>query len=198
MLLFGVVPIERRSLQFEVLEDGRFVDCSTGWLNGLWRHDRSVAARDDGSTLLTDKLVLGPAPTDHEDPGAARSHLDVRTPPSSPPPPLPGQSLERQGRVRQDLPSPQQRQNGWHHRVEVHPVRARRRPRPGWLSWRRRTERQHGWLGHVDVVDGQVDVKLLRSLICGPGGRDVVVRLLEGEASPGSGSNTTQSGTSPS
>jgi ligand-binding SRPBCC domain-containing protein len=60
MLLFGVVPIERRSIQFDVLEDGRFVDCSTGWLNGLWRHDRSVVARDDGSTLLTDKLVLEP------------------------------------------------------------------------------------------------------------------------------------------
>jgi len=60
MLLFGVVPIERRSIQFDVLEEARFVDCSTGWLNGRWRHDRSVVARDDGSTLLTDKLVLEP------------------------------------------------------------------------------------------------------------------------------------------
>ena len=60
MLLLGVVPIERRSIQFDLLEDGRFVDCSTGWLNGQWRHDRSVIARDDGSTLLTDKLILEP------------------------------------------------------------------------------------------------------------------------------------------
>jgi len=60
MLLFGVVPIERRSLQFDLLEEGRFVDCSTGWLNGRWRHDRSVVGREDGSTLLVDKLVLEP------------------------------------------------------------------------------------------------------------------------------------------
>lgn len=58
MLVLGVVPIERRTIQFDLLEEGRFVDCSTGWLNGRWRHDRSVAARDDGSTLLIDKLVL--------------------------------------------------------------------------------------------------------------------------------------------
>jgi ligand-binding SRPBCC domain-containing protein len=60
MLLLGVIPIERRSLQFDLLDEGRFVDCSTGWLNGRWRHDRSVVARDDGSTLLIDKLVLEP------------------------------------------------------------------------------------------------------------------------------------------
>jgi ligand-binding SRPBCC domain-containing protein len=60
MLLLGVVPIERRSIQFNVLDERRFVDRSTGWLNGLWRHDRSVVARDDGSALLTDKVVIEP------------------------------------------------------------------------------------------------------------------------------------------
>lgn len=60
MLLFGVVPIERRSMQFDLLEEGRFVDCSTGWLNGRWRHDRSMVGGEDGSTLLVDKLVLEP------------------------------------------------------------------------------------------------------------------------------------------
>jgi ligand-binding SRPBCC domain-containing protein len=60
MLAFGVVPIERRSIVFEVLEEGRFVDCSTGWLHGRWRHDRSVVAVGDGTTLLTDKLLLEP------------------------------------------------------------------------------------------------------------------------------------------
>ena len=33
-LLFGVVPIDRRTMQLEVLEEGRFVESSTSWLNG--------------------------------------------------------------------------------------------------------------------------------------------------------------------
>src|SRR5947209_19935819 len=39
-LLFGVVPIDRRTMQFEVLEEGRFVESSTSWLNGRARQDR--------------------------------------------------------------------------------------------------------------------------------------------------------------
>jgi ligand-binding SRPBCC domain-containing protein len=60
MLAFGFLPIERRAIRFDVLEEGRFVDCSIGWMNGRWRHDRSVVAREDGTTVLTDKLVLEP------------------------------------------------------------------------------------------------------------------------------------------
>src|SRR3546814_9126270 len=49
------------------------------------------------------------------------------------------------------------------------------------------SQREHGGLGHLDVVNGQVDVELLRALTGGPGGRGVVVGLLEGEAVTGLG-----------
>jgi hypothetical protein len=69
------------------------------------------------------------------------------------------------------------------HRIEVHPERV-----AIGLAWLdvvpACSQRQDRWFGHVDVVDGQVDVKLLRPVACGPGGRGVVIRLLEGEALP--------------
>src|SRR5262249_3262685 len=57
-LLFGVVPIDRRTMQFEVLEEGRFVESSTSWLNGRARHERTAVAGVNGSTILTDRLVI--------------------------------------------------------------------------------------------------------------------------------------------
>jgi hypothetical protein len=57
-LLFGLVPIDRRTMQFEVLEEGRFVESSTSWLNGKARHERTAIAGVGGSTVLTDKLVV--------------------------------------------------------------------------------------------------------------------------------------------
>jgi len=57
-LLFGVVPIDRRTMEFEVLEEGRFVESSTSWLNGRARHERSAIAGVGGSTVLTDRLVI--------------------------------------------------------------------------------------------------------------------------------------------
>ena len=57
-LLFGVVPIDRRTMEFEVLEEGRFVESSTSWLNGRARHERTAIAGVGGSTVLTDRLVI--------------------------------------------------------------------------------------------------------------------------------------------
>src|SRR4029077_12808336 len=57
-LLFGVVPIDRRTMEFEVLEEGRFVERSTSRLNGSARHERTAVAGRDGSTILTDGLVI--------------------------------------------------------------------------------------------------------------------------------------------
>src|SRR5687767_4095066 len=66
-------------------------------------------------------------------------------------------------------------------RIEVHAERV-----AVGLSWLdvvpARSQRQHGRLGDVDVVDGEVQVELLRSLSRRPGRRREVVRLLEGEA----------------
>ena len=57
-LLFGVVPIDRRTMEFEVLEEGRFVESSTSWLNGRARHERTAIARGVDATVLTDRLVI--------------------------------------------------------------------------------------------------------------------------------------------
>ncbi len=57
-LLFGVVPIDRRTTEFEVLEEGRFVESSTSWLNGSARHERTAIAGAGATTVLTDRLVI--------------------------------------------------------------------------------------------------------------------------------------------
>ncbi|MHB8670766.1 MAG: hypothetical protein ACYDAD_09445 [Acidimicrobiales bacterium] len=57
-LLFGVVPIDRRTMEFEVLEEGRFVESSTSWLSGRARHERTAIAGVGASTVLTDRLVI--------------------------------------------------------------------------------------------------------------------------------------------
>src|SRR4051794_35552153 len=57
-LLFGVMPIDRRTMQFEVLEEGRFVESSTSWLNGSARHERTAIAGAGDSTVLPDRLVI--------------------------------------------------------------------------------------------------------------------------------------------
>ncbi len=45
-------------MEFEVLEEGRFVESSTSWLNGRARHERTAIAGEGGSTVLTDRLVI--------------------------------------------------------------------------------------------------------------------------------------------
>jgi len=58
MLAFGVVPVDRRTMQIEVFEEGRFRECSTSWLQGRMCHERAAVAAGHGSTVLTDTLVL--------------------------------------------------------------------------------------------------------------------------------------------
>ena len=41
---FGLVPVDRRTLQVEVFEKGRFRECSMSWLQGQTRHERTAAA----------------------------------------------------------------------------------------------------------------------------------------------------------
>ena len=57
-LLFGVVPIARRSMQLEVLTEGRFVETSTSWLTGTSRHERVANTGAAGSTVLSDRLTI--------------------------------------------------------------------------------------------------------------------------------------------
>jgi len=57
-LLFGVVPIDRRTIQFEVLDEGRLIESSSSRFNGNWRHERTARAGVGGSTVLMDKLVI--------------------------------------------------------------------------------------------------------------------------------------------
>lgn len=56
-LVFGFVPIARRSVQYEVLEEGRFVETSTSWLLGTQQHERVVTDSTGESTVLTDRLT---------------------------------------------------------------------------------------------------------------------------------------------
>ena len=58
MLAFGFLPVDRRTMQIEVFEEGRFRECSTSWLQGRVCHERTAVAADHGSTVLTDTLVL--------------------------------------------------------------------------------------------------------------------------------------------
>src|SRR5258708_33506097 len=51
-LLFGVVPIVRRTMEFEVLEEGRFVESSTSWLNGRARPKQTAIPGPGRYTLL--------------------------------------------------------------------------------------------------------------------------------------------------
>ncbi len=60
MLGFGVVPVDRRTMRIEVFEEGRFRECSTSWLQGRCSHERTAVAGTDGSTVLTDTLVIEP------------------------------------------------------------------------------------------------------------------------------------------
>ena len=57
MLAFGFVPVDRRTIEIEVFEEGRFRECSTSWLQGRVCHERTAVAADHGSTVLTDTLV---------------------------------------------------------------------------------------------------------------------------------------------
>jgi hypothetical protein len=57
-LLFGVVPIDRRTIQFEVLDEGRMIENSSSRLNGHWRHERTASTGLGGSTVLMDKLII--------------------------------------------------------------------------------------------------------------------------------------------
>jgi hypothetical protein len=57
-LLFGLVPIARRSMQLEVLAEGRFVETSTSWLTGTSRHERVATIGAGGSTVLADRLTI--------------------------------------------------------------------------------------------------------------------------------------------
>ena len=57
-LLFGVVPIARRSMHLEVLTEGHFVETSTSWLTGTSRHERVATTGAGGSTVLIDRLTI--------------------------------------------------------------------------------------------------------------------------------------------
>ncbi len=57
-LAFGLVPVDRRTLQVEVFETGRFRECSKSWLQGRTCHERTAVAGDHGSTVLTDILAF--------------------------------------------------------------------------------------------------------------------------------------------
>lgn len=57
-LMFGFLPIARRSMQLEVLEEGRFVETSTSWLTRTQQHERTATPSTDGSTVLADRLTI--------------------------------------------------------------------------------------------------------------------------------------------
>lgn len=57
-LLFGLVSIARRSMELEVLVEGRFVETSTSWLTGISRHERVATTGAGGSTVLADRLTI--------------------------------------------------------------------------------------------------------------------------------------------
>lgn len=57
-LLFGLLPIARRSMDIEVLEEGRFVESSKSWITGAQRHERTVALASPNATVLTDRLTI--------------------------------------------------------------------------------------------------------------------------------------------
>ena len=60
ILLFGVLPIDRSDLTLLQLEDGRgFVEQSPMLSMKLWRHERTLDATGDRTTL-TDKLTFTP------------------------------------------------------------------------------------------------------------------------------------------
>src|SRR6266567_1410726 len=59
-LLFGVVPIDRRTMEFEVLEEGRFVESSTSWLNGRASHRRSAVVTA-GSVGTSKRQIARPS-----------------------------------------------------------------------------------------------------------------------------------------
>lgn len=57
-LLFGLIPIARRTMELEVLEEGRFVESSSSWITGRQRHERLATTGAPGSTLLIDRLTI--------------------------------------------------------------------------------------------------------------------------------------------
>jgi hypothetical protein len=59
-LAFGFLPVGRRTMQIEVLEEGRFRECSRSWTQGHCCHERAAVAGSAGSTILTDTLVVQP------------------------------------------------------------------------------------------------------------------------------------------
>jgi ligand-binding SRPBCC domain-containing protein len=60
MLVFGFLPVDRRTMQIEVFEEGRFRERSQSWMQGRWCHERAVEPAEDGATVLTDSLLLEP------------------------------------------------------------------------------------------------------------------------------------------
>ena len=57
-LAFGFLPVDRRTMQIEVFEEGRFRECSRGLLQGRMCHERTAVGAEDDSTILTDILVF--------------------------------------------------------------------------------------------------------------------------------------------
>jgi hypothetical protein len=51
-------PVDHRTIQFDVLEEGRMVERSRSRFKGTWRHERTVVAGTGGSSVLTDNLVV--------------------------------------------------------------------------------------------------------------------------------------------
>ena len=60
LLLFGVLPIDRHSLGLERVLDLGFDEESSSWLQQRWRHERRIVDHGDGTSTVTDHVVVVP------------------------------------------------------------------------------------------------------------------------------------------
>lgn len=61
LLLGGVLPFDRHALALErVMEGEGFDEESTSWTQQRWRHERRLIDEGDGTTTVTDHLVVQP------------------------------------------------------------------------------------------------------------------------------------------
>ena len=65
LLALGFLPFDRHALRLLSVDDlgpdgGSFMEDSTSWVQKRWRHERSVEALSDGSSAVTDRLLVEP------------------------------------------------------------------------------------------------------------------------------------------